>query len=625
MDTTILVEEENRLERVGIFESLFCISKRLNKNIYLYGLNEDTKKAFIFLTAFDVSIKAFLLKKEQDELNGIYYLGCPVMSLSEFMAIDEECIVLDVYGDNVFEIRERTSSKNQDIQVLLEVKEKHIGIYGAGESGRYLYHLLRRCGINIDFFCDKNADKIVEVDGCSVIRPNQLDDRDKDCFVIIAIDDWTVAKEVQKMLFGKMFTKVDLFDSLFWKMKFTEVIWQKREKEYFPVFRPQGLYYLYRILSKKEVFFFGNDVQYVLDTVRTLRKVGVIIRQAVSLAVDKEIMIDDLRIKNAYQLVYEDLAACLIWVLEGEEENAKRFLDKSGICGKSCVYSSGGPLCLNRNYILDTHLGYIDSRGSIIKRNCAEDEDVIKVGILGGSTSDWDLYYLEKSWPECLLELSRSRGINMECICAATAGNTSSMEHIRLIRDVIWKKPDVVISYSRINEIAHAIDGHRFTHIYQKDIFDKLSHSGAIDSFFSLKREKSYYMGETADAPASVWLGNERMMHAACEEFHIPFFAFFQPFLYDKEPKTIIDLELKEHLMDDVKKICETFEMEKQIKNAVDTYPWLYDFSNIFDGINEEIYFDVCHVFERGNRLVAEKIFFCILDALISQKEKKIR
>lgn len=624
MDATML-EKENRLKRIGIFENLFDISKRLNKKVYLYGLNEDTKKAVIFLTAFDVSVKGFLLAKGQNELHGMFYLGCPVISFSEFIDIDDDSIVLDVYGDNISVIeKELQIVSHKNIQALFETKEKHIAIYGAGESGRCLYGLLRRCGINIDFFCDQNGDKIVKVDEVSVMRPDQLENIDKDCFIIVAIDDWSVAKEVQKMLIDKMFLKVDLFDSLFWKIKFTEVIWEKWGGEYFPVFRPQGIYYLYRIHSKKMVYFFSNDIQYLVDTVNTLKKVGVVIRQAVSLAVDNEMTINGLRILNAYQLVYEDLSDCLIWALTGEEENAKRFMDKSGICKEIFAYSSGGPLNLNRSYILDTHLGYMDSRGSIVRRNCADDEEVVKVGILGGSTSDYDLYGIEKSWPECFLELAERNEIKMECICAATAGNTSAMEHIRLIRDLLWKKPDVVISYSRINEMSHAVDNHRFAHIYQKDIFDKLTHTEMVDSFFSLKRGKLYYMGETVSDPAGVWLGNERMMHAVCEEFHIPFFAFLQPFLCEKEPKRLIDLEVEEHVMSEIEKVSGTSALAEQVKKDIDSYSWLYDFTHIFDEIQEETYFDVCHVFESANRLIAEKIFSCISDVLISQKKQKI-
>ena len=619
-----MLEKENRIERVEIFESLFDISKRLNKKVYLYGLNEDTKRAVIFLTAFDVSVKGFLLTKEQNELNGMFYLGCPAISFSEFEEIENDSIVLDVYGNNISEIeKELRTVPHENIQVLFETKEKHICIYGAGESGRCLYRLLRSSGINIDFFCDKNGDKIAEVDKCPVIRPEQLEDIDRDCFIIVAIDDWTVAQEVQKMLLGKMFLKVDLFDSLFWKLKFTEEVWQKGEV-YLPVFRPQGIYYLYRILSKKKVYFFSNNVQYLVDTVSTLKKVGVVIQQSVSLAVDNGMTINGLLILNAYQLVYEDLSNCLIWVLTGEEENAKNFMYKSGIRREIFVYSSGGPLSLNRSYILDTHLGYMDSRGSIVRRNCADDEKVVKVGILGGSTSDYDLYAVEKSWPKCFLELAERNGIKMECICAATAGNTSAMEHIRLIRDLIWKKPDVIISYSRINEISHAVNNHRFAHIYQKDIFDKLAHTETVDSFFSLKRGEWYYMGETVSDPASVWLGNERMMHAVCEEFHIPFFTFLQPFLCEKKPKKLVDLEVEEHVMSEIKKVSGTSALGEQVKKDIDAYSWLYDLTNIFDEIQEEIYFDVCHVFERGNKMIAEKIFSCISDVLISQKEQKI-
>lgn len=598
-----------------IFESLFCIGKRLNKRIYLYGLNEDTKKALIFLASFDVSVEGFLLTKEQDKLNGICYLGCSVINRSELMKMDRESyIILDVYGENILEIEDEFQM-DHNIQILFATEEKHIAIYGAGESGKCLYKLFQRCKIGVDFFCDKNGSKIAEIDGCPVIVPDELDSKDKDCFIVIAIADRAAAKEVEKMLHSKKFLKVDLFNSFFWKHQFTEIIWAKRENQYWPVFEPRGLRYLYRILMKKrKVYLFGDSIQYLADVMSVLKKVGVVIHRAVSLNIDEEVLIGDFKISNAYQLIYEDLSDCVIWVLTGEEENARKFMNRSGICRDIFVYGSTAPLALDRLYVLDTHLGYMDSRGSIVRRNCPDGDKAIRVGILGGSTSDYDVLF-EKSWPACLLDLAWRKKIKMEVICAATAGNTSAMELIRLIRDILWKKPNIVISFSRVNEIMQVVGNHRFAHIHQKAIFDKLAHAGAVNLFVGFERVKSYYMGEEIEDPAYVWLNNERMMHAVCEEFGIPFYAFLQPFLNDKKPQTLIDREVIEHSFDDPKIIQELDQLAEDVKKDINCYSWLYDFTEIFDNVDEEVFFDYYHVLENANQLIAEKILSILIES----------
>lgn len=607
--------EDNRLSHIGIFESLFRISERLDKKVFLYGLNEDTKKALVFLTSFQVSVEGFLLTKEQSDLNGMFYLGRPAISGAQLSsAYNDPYIVLDVYGDHLAEIR-RELQTDKNIQILFWTPENRLAIYGAGKSGNCLYRLLCRCGIKVDFFCDKNADEILSVGDVPVILPVALDDKAKDYFIAIAIDDRAAAQQVREMLCVKKFSKMDIFDSFFLQYRFTEQVWIKRKQEYNPVFRPIGLHYIRKMFTQgKDIYLFGDDISYLADTGSILNKLGIPVRYGISTNVSEEVTVGNFKIFNAYELLYEDLSNCVIWALINEEDNAKIFMRKSGIDKEKFLYSSTGPLYLDRTYILDTHLGYIDGRGSIIERNCQAGDKLIKVAILGGSTSDYDLYF-EKSWPACLLEIAKQNGIGMEVICAATAGNTSAMELIRLVRDVIQQKPDVVISYSRANEISHSVEGHRFTHNYQKALFDSIVQTEKIDSFFGLKRNEIYYMGEETSDPAQLWLDNERMMRAICDEFGVAFYAFLQPVLYEKKPKSLMDKKLLEHITDDFARQREQLaELAEKVKTHIQEYPWLYDFTAIFDNMDKEVFFDQCHVLESANWLIAEKILPILIE-----------
>lgn len=609
-----LFAEENRLKRGGIYERLFRITERLNRKlVWLYGLNEDTKQALVFLAHFGITVEGFLLKKGQEALNGICYIGCPVISSWEFQRRKQDsCVVLDIYGKNIPAIRNALPAEIT-IEILFETTERHIAIYGAGHSGRCFYDLCQRCGIEVDFFIDQRSASIGGVEGCPVISPDELDSRDKDCFIAIAIDDQTAAKEVREMLFHKMFQKTDLFDSFFWERCFTKEIWAKRGKEYQRVFAPQVLYSLRRLLQKKKVYLFGNDIRYLADVASVLRNMGLMVSYAVSCVVEDEVQVDYLKIYNAWSLIHEEPSGCAVYVPRGEDENVRHFLKASGIQKELFVGGSGSIVSFGRVYSLDTHIGYTNSMGPVTVRNCPVSDRSVKIGILGNSTSDWDLL-CEKSWPECLLESAKRQGIKMECLCHATSGNISAMELIRLERDLLWEKPDIVISYSRACESLGAVENHRFTNCYQRAVFEKIVHE-EVDLQLSWRTiVGSYSMGAEVDDIAGMWLGNERMMHAVCEEFGIHFYAFLQPLLFEKKPRTVIDMELMEHLSDLENPGGGDRELADNVQKEIERYPWLYDFTEIFDGVNEEIYMDSCHVFERGNRLVAEKILSVLME-----------
>lgn len=43
-------------------------------------------------------------------------------------------------------------------------------------------------------------------------------------------------------------------------------------------------------------------------------------------------------------------------------------------------------------------------------------------------------------------------------------------------------------------------------------------------------------------------------------------------------------------------------------------YSWMYDFSNVFDGVKEQVYRDEVHLTVRGSEIIAEKVYAIIRD-----------
>ena len=49
----------------------------------------------------------------------------------------------------------------------------------------------------------------------------------------------------------------------------------------------------------------------------------------------------------------------------------------------------------------------------------------------------------------------------------------------------------------------------------------------------------------------------------------------------------------------------------------------IHDFTHIFDG-HDDVFYDCCHVYEKGNRIIAQKILPFVLSAIENKNRRKI-
>lgn len=582
-------------------DGIFDIKERFsNKKLLLYGLNDDTKIALSVLTTNDVVVDGFLLTLEQQELAGICYLGKRCIGRDEYQINHsyDDYMILDVDGKNSQTIKNDFGEVSQ----ILYKTEKEICIYGAGEAGKIFYDNLYKYGIEVKCFVDRYLPQGSRYGKCEIKNWDYLR-HIKNEYVVIANNSAIIREEINNELLANGIKNIGYTDC------------DRFQKLYAKSFTANGIYYLQKILKKKKVFLFSNEVDYLKQVLHELKVLGITGCYGVSESVEQTIKIDDSFIINAYEIMYEKNNEYIVWALSRESKNAKCFMDKVGLNKCNYLYDISGPLLLDRDYILDTDLGYIDSRGVVVIRNCSREDNIIKIAVLGGSTSDYDLYY-EKAWPFFLLERAKKYHINMECIVAADAANISAQEKTKLERDIIKYRPDIVINYSGINEITHTCQNNRNTHIYQRDIFQRLANAKDDFNFFALDRGKGYYMGEKCDDACLEWINNNRMMHAVCNEFSIKHISFLQPWLYGKKSYSLSDLELMEHINDDYiiteKKISFFSELcEKYIGN----YNWIINATRIFDN-HDNVMFDSVHTFEIGSEIIASFIF----DTLYSRR-----
>ena len=453
------------------------------------------------------------------------------------------------------------------------------------------------------------------INGVKVLSPSFLEENsNRNASVVIAIEDNSVALSVADCIKNQGFSSVLFFNKYIKLDLFSPFIYIPRGNDLSRIFTPACLRYIQHILDK-DVYILSNDIVFLKNVVKTLRCLGIFLNKAISTTIEANIYEDDFMIFNANELINHN-HNYIIWSLPDDYDLGKSFLKISGLPTECFLYSTNAPCRLDRTYVLDTNLGFADERLYIKLDNQVNSETPVSVAILGDSTSDYDLLY-EKTWVEFLMNIATENNIHLRCIVAATSGNTSAQEIIRLTRDLIWEKPDIVISYGRVTEIPLTIDQHEFTHFYQDQIFSTLQNSQNGISFFGTSASKSISRGRVNKSLPEVWFNNQRIMHGICYEFGIRFLAFLPPSLFTKFPESYKDRELKESLCNIPKeRIKKEQEFVDKIKEIINTntkqYEWLIDFTSIFDSYGDDVYIDECHLTGNKNKILAQKIYYHI-------------
>lgn len=586
-----------------IYTSLFGIKEKLvNKKYYIYGIDSFAKNTLMLLTHFGVSVVGFVVAKEDEGGCDLSYIGKKIISIEDFDNLEDnnKCII-DPFGKWSEQLKKIASYR----KVLFErsiLKGKNFVIYGAGESGRTLAKIFVSCGVKPKCFIDRNTDMVGKIiENISVISVKEIGLLDNNVIMCVAINNQDARMDVIRYLCSCGFKNIYYFNSL----------WFNRDlnTDTMPGFLPQCLEYIIRHMSDRKIYLFSHDLIRLRQCVMLLKTLGIDNIVPVS---DSNESGDNYRkydIVNIYNLVYMDLKKIVIWGMVGEEKRLRSILNNIGVKDICCLYEGSGPLLLNREYILDVHLGYNDSRGVVKLSNRLKNGKEIVIGILGGSTSDVDLY-IEGSWVQHFMEIAEQKGIRLSCYVAATAGNSVAQEHIRLIRDLLLLRPDVVISYSGVNEMKFPLKSHRFAHYYQRLIFEQMVSRESNLDFFGMKAENRISMGEYFESLADWWIYNERLMHIECLEYNVKFYAFLQPFMATKKKLTRFDEEIKLHCVDEDIKCNESnaIELEK-VANIMNGTKWFHDLRGLFDEVIDPVYFDTCHVLRDKNKMIAERIW----------------
>lgn len=260
----------------------------------------------------------------------------------------------------------------------------------------------------------------------------------------------------------------------------------------------------------------------------------------------------------------------------------------------------GNHLFLLRKNILDANLGYTAANddknvGCVVYH--AKVEEKYRIAVLGGSTTDGMLYTF-KSWPEILHELLDDDTVTI--VNYGIAGYNSGMELVKLIRDVIYSRPDMVLVFDGVNDYASV----------EYDAWNPVGfkYLNSVIRYIADQNGREMFDGAAFESvtPYRRWIGNVDMMSAVLRINNIFFIDFLQPMLSGKKNKTREEelLECMDVEFSGTQSFRECYEAERKRE-------YIIDLSDIFDD-QDNVYIDCCHVNETGNEIIAAKVYDCL-------------
>lgn len=546
------------------------------------------------------ALKAFgvLLNK------GIYVSG--------FVSDDMNLRDVEIFNKRIFhkgELPDRSvmvlgyicNGKKSGVYEMNPELKKDVFIFGAGYVGNEVYKILQDSSKNIIAYIDTDPKKIggqvndIEVCGVNVLQGKNIEEYS----LIIAADQYHEIDEIVNRINPAIYR-------FYWSTDDGSRIWVDEAEGCDSL----GLYEINELCNLacgKQVYLYGK--------VEGTEK----IRQCLRL-VDLEFggyLVDGdageykcEQVMCVEEILYEE--EYFIIIMENVE-NSMRLLTEMGLqCSVDFV-----PICLinssnfyTRKNVLDMNLGhsFINSLGCEGYYEYPGQTDQYKIAVMGGSTTDGGVYTF-RSWPEIFYE---KLGREVTLYNFGVSSYTSSQELIKLIRDVLDFNPDMVITYDGYNDSMQK-DQEFFSFPYLREIFE-YSEKGISDSCWWMfprgkvhKRKEKRHRKDNFD----MWVSNIVLMREICRLYGIKFYAFLQPMLPTKmfKDKKEMAIMLLYRLLEDPS--YETkFDFRERIEeqNICEQYDYVYDLSDIFDD-QSDIYIDICHVYEKGNEIIADEIY----------------
>lgn len=261
---------------------------------------------------------------------------------------------------------------------------------------------------------------------------------------------------------------------------------------------------------------------------------------------------------------------------------------------------------------------------------------------LGGSTTDGIVPHI---WAQALQEIMASHGINVQVYNGGVAGFSSSQELLKLIRDVIPLKPDLVISLNGINDVGvrDVLPKHPMVNSYQEAIMKYLTedqppailpntmtalqHMPWLNEGTRIKRAINYGPN-VISTPAENWDRNIRLMWASSVQFGIQYLCVLQPTLgigaygeMSAEEKDMFKNVEGEESLEYMKLVQDFYDEARPDCSKKD---YCIDLVDVFDG-QSGLYVDKMHTNDLGNRMVAQAVYDALLERYPGLKQNLLQ
>ncbi len=198
----------------------------------------------------------------------------------------------------------------------------------------------------------------------------------------------------------------------------------------------------------------------------------------------------------------------------------------------------------------------------------------------------------------------------------AVAGYYSSSELLKLIRDIHFIKPDIVISLSGVNELdGHGHKGYQLLSRYQRNIFTKMARVNEVSfmpntiSIFRYMQNIRLVEGVDFGPYHGVnsferWSNNISMMAAISRSVSSRYYVFLQPVIgvLDDKSKYFKNNKMNDKYLDNLR----TF--YTRAEQHCTTLEFCFSLTQLFPD-DEEYYLDPRHQTRAGAKLISENIY----------------
>lgn len=571
-------------------------------------------KKYIFFNRADGKKEDALAMFCQFLVEGIYIDG---------FATDEEIYIgTSAFHKPIVDVRKLDSKEtvvfieHEDDEVMYDIcqpvvmvnpmlNKDNIVIFGAGKYGGEVFkQLLVRKVTGVQCYIDSNKAKCgigKYKEGLPIYSIDALREMSEEVSIIEASEKYMEMDEFlqQKNCMQSRFYYENLHD------KYLKYI--SAADEEFPII-VQYIYHMCVFFGKKKIYFYGNKTKKNCRGAECIK----------ALDFDFAGFLSDTYEENEKQeypsllveeILYEDN---FFVVLENDKTNIKKLLELG--LKKNIDFNILPQLSFSDHImesVLDLNLGYTykgNSRYPGITIYGQERKDDFKVAVLGGSTTDDG--YDARNWARILYEEWPNDAITI--YNGGTSGYMSTQELIKLERDIIPLKPDLVIVYDGFNDLCDD-PAYPFAIPYLQVIFDLIKNN--ID-----KGNGGYGGNDVNDEYVNLgviskenhfenWLSRIKMMYAVAQSADIEFLAFAQPARCMSHTKANDDWLMSSSLfwLEEQGRSFYSFREMMESKKIEETYDYIFNLTDIFDD-RTELFKDSCHLYEAGSKIIADNI-----------------